>query len=335
MSRGWLLVAVAAGAAYLLMPGHPQSWLPGLPWRPLSLSVAIIGGVIAWRSGRRLGAGSPAVVACSNDGLVARGRARPDGPGRAEGPARGVALTPGLPGWYFDNSRFQGSPEPSTEFRGEPWTRRERELSYGGDEFPVYFLNDVQRFNFYGAESERRRTLPFSARWEGSLYAPVERGYTLWLTASGPALLRVDGKQIAAVDADGRDTAEAHLDLSEGPHDLRVSYARRPQRSPDLKVEWDLDGSRQAVQVPYLFPGAVTPAQWERDHTLAVLARALDGVFLALAGLLAIGLMAGFSRRLWDARPNGGGCWSVRCSASGWSSPTRAQPGRASIALTR
>ena len=77
------------------------------------------------------------------------------------------ALPSGLPGWYFDNSRFQGDFERSTDFLGEPWTRREREIDFGGDEFPTYFMNDVLRFNFFGAEAERRKNLPFSARWEG------------------------------------------------------------------------------------------------------------------------------------------------------------------------
>jgi hypothetical protein len=219
-----------------------------------------------------------------------------------------LALTSGLPGWYFDNSRFQGDPEQSTEFRGEPWTRRERELAFGGDEFPVYFLNDVQRFNFFGPEAERRRTLPFSVRWDGSLYVPAAGSYTLWLTASGPGVLRVDGKQVAAVDADGRDTAEVHLDLARGPHDLRATYIRRPQRSPDLKVEWNLDGRRQALAVPYLYPSPVTPAQWDRDQTLVTVARALDGFFLVLAGLLALGLLFGFAANLRAATSE---CWRL------------------------
>jgi 4-amino-4-deoxy-L-arabinose transferase-like glycosyltransferase len=302
VTQTWLLLSVAAGAAYLLVPGHPQSWLPGLPWRPLALSVAVIGGVIAWA----LWPPSPEQDGSSALSDRARDRWRACAVvlvllAVLKGVLGALALTPGLPGWYFDNSRFQGVAEQSTEFRGEPWTRRERELSYGGDEFPVYFLNDVQRFNFYGAEAERRRTLPFSARWEGSLYAPAQRGYTFWLTASGPAALRVDGKQIAAVDADGRDTAEAHLELSQGAHDLRVTYARRPQRSPDLKVEWDLDGSRQAIHVPYLFPSVVSPTQWERDQALAIAAKALDGLYFALIGLMALGLVAGWARRLRDA----------------------------------
>ena len=48
MSGRWLLVAVAGALAYLLVDGHPESWLSGLPWRPLSLMLAVLGGIVAW-----------------------------------------------------------------------------------------------------------------------------------------------------------------------------------------------------------------------------------------------------------------------------------------------
>ncbi|MFN8632484.1 MAG: glycosyltransferase family 39 protein [Chloroflexota bacterium] len=202
----------------------------------------------------------------------------------AKGVVGWLALPAGLPGWYYDNSRFQGDFERSTDYLGEPWTRREREVYFGGDEFPTYFMNDVQRYNFYGAEVEKRRNIPFSVRWEGTLYAPADGAYQLWLTASGPGVLRLDGKQIAAVDAEGRETAAATVQLTQGSHPIRITYARRPPRSPDLKVEWDLGGQRQALAVPYLFPSEVSPAQWSRDRTLLTVSWVLDALYLIAVG---------------------------------------------------
>jgi hypothetical protein len=205
------------------------------------------------------------------------------------------ALPSGLPGWYFDNSRCQGDVERSTDFLGEEWTRREREIFFAGDEFPAFFLNDVQRFNFYGAEAERRKNLPFSVRWDGALYVPSEGTYQFWRTASGPGALRIDGKQVASVDADGRETATTSLPLSAGSHPIRVTYARRPPRSPDLKVEWNLDGRRQALAVPHIFPGEVSPspAAWDRDRIVLAASRVLDVLFLVVASL---GLLAAVAR---------------------------------------
>ena len=281
MTGRWLWLLVGGVLGYLLVDGHPESWLSGLPWRPPSLMIAVLGGIAMWmlwpRSGRAVGAILPRVwpvLAIAVCALVL-----------AKALLGWLALPSGLPGWYFDNSRFQGDHERSTDFLGEPWTRREREIFFGGDEFPAYFLNDVQRFNFYGPETERRRNLPFSARWEGTLYVPSDGDYQFWLTASGPGALRIDGKQVASVDADGRETVSATLELTRGSHPIRVQYARRPPRSPDVKVEWNVHGRRTALAVPYLFPNGVTADTWERDRTVLAASRVTDGIFLVLAGV--------------------------------------------------
>jgi len=321
VSGRWLLVAVAGALAYLLVDGHPESWLSGLPWRPLSLMLAVLGGIVAWVAWPNAPRAVGVIPAGANMGAMNCPPTRPAeiGPAGITPATRShlaltvllglllltlakvvvgwLALPSGLPGWYFDNSRFQGDFERSTDFLGEPWTRREREFDFGGDEFPTYFLNDVQRFNFYGAEAERRRNLPFSVRWDGILYAPADGTYQLWLTASGPATLRLDEKQVAGVDSDGRDTASVSLQLSRGSHPIRVLYARRPPRSPDLKLEWDASGRRQKVEVPYLFPSNVTPEQWARDRTLLAVSRGLDALFLALAGVGLLGLIGVATRR--------------------------------------
>ena len=188
MSGRWLMAAVLGALVYLLMDGHPESWLSGLPWRPPSLILAVLGGIVVW------------VVWPKRSSLTSQSPRSNAKSGRTStllrtlavafvmlAVAKGVvgwqALPSGLPGWYFDNSRFQGDFERSTDYLGEPWTRRERELYFGGDEFPTYFLNDVQRFNFYGAEADKRRNQPFSVRWEGTLYAPADGTYQLWLTS--------------------------------------------------------------------------------------------------------------------------------------------------------
>ena len=280
MTGHWLWLLVGGVLGYLLVDGHPESWLSGLPWRPPSLMIAVLGGIAMWmlwpRSGRGVGAILPRVwpvLAITICALVL-----------VKALLGWLALPSGLPGWYFDNSRFQGDHERSTDFLGEPWTRREREIFFGGDEFPAYFLNDVQRFNFYGPEAERRRNLPFSARWEGTLYVPSDGAYQFWLTASGPGALRIDGQQVASVDADGRETVSATLELTRGSHPIRVQYARRPPRSPDMKVEWNVHGRRTALAIPYLFLNEVTPAAWERDRTVLAASQVTDGIFLVLAG---------------------------------------------------
>jgi hypothetical protein len=299
MSGRWLVALVAGFVAYLLLDGHPESWLNGLPWRPLSLGVAVLGGVALWVAWPRRVPNADDVAGRRDRRIAMVLAATICMLALAKGVVGAQALQSGLSGWYFDNSRFQGDVERSSDFLGEPWTRREHELFFGGDEFPTFFLNDVQRFNFFGAEAERRKNLPFSVRWDGFLYVPTDGTYQLWLTASGPAALRLDGKQVALVDADGRETTRVALPLTAGSHPIRVTYARRPPRSPDLKMEWDVGGERQPLRVPYLFPADVTPAQWTADRSLLTVSRGLDAAFLALADLGILLLVGGAAVRAW------------------------------------
>ncbi len=283
-SRAILLV-VAAALAYLLAPGHELGWLTGVPLRPLSLAAVIVLGVVVFACWPEAGSGRTGrapVLVFALVGLVLLKLGLTQ-----------LGLNYGLPGWYYANGRFEGTPERSSDFRSEAATRRDRELHFGGDEFPVHFLNDYLRFNFYGAEAERRRNIPFSVRWQGALYVPRDGTYRLWLTASGPGTLALDGKPIASVDADGRDTRAATLELARGSHEIQVRYARRPPRSSDLKLEWDLDGVRQPVRSPYLLAAPVTPEAWEQDQLVTGGARALDGLFLALLTMVAAWLIAG------------------------------------------
>ena len=206
---------VVGAIVYLLLPGHPLGWLTGVPLRPLSLASAVLVGLLAFAFWPPAARGEP-------------GRAHAMRPYiRAFGLLLGALivvklilawLAPdyGLPGWYFANSRFQGAPERSSEFRAELATRRDRTIHFGGDEFPVHFLNDSQRFNFYGPEAERHRNLPFSVRWQGTLYVQREASYRFWLTASGPGSLSLDGNQVAPVEAEGRHTATVVFPVSEG-----------------------------------------------------------------------------------------------------------------------
>ncbi|HYU17858.1 MAG TPA: glycosyltransferase family 39 protein [Chloroflexota bacterium] len=286
-------LVAAAALVYLLVPGHPLAWLTGVPLGPLSLSCVVLVSLLVFAF------------------WPTPPRAIPPLPGLGEG-ARGRGLLAlallatliaakltlswlapayGLPGWYYANGRFQGPPERSTAFRGPLATRRDQAIRFGADEFPVYFLNDSQRFNFFGPEAERRRNLPFSIRWQGFLYVPSDDDYSFWLTASGPATLALDGEQIAAVDAEGRDSAGATLPLRAGSHAVEIAYARRPPRSGDLKVEWEVDGRRQALGLPYLLAEPIDREGWQRDRVVGLAGLVVDGVFLASLGSAGIALV--------------------------------------------
>jgi hypothetical protein len=72
-----------------------------------------------------------------------------------------AAVDRGFEARYYANGTWTPPIELSTEFRGEPFTRRDARLSFGEGEpdLPLYFLNDL-RFNFHLPTQPQRERLP-------------------------------------------------------------------------------------------------------------------------------------------------------------------------------
>jgi 4-amino-4-deoxy-L-arabinose transferase-like glycosyltransferase len=300
LAGAWLALVL-----FLLLPGHTLSLVGGLPWGPLGLGCAVLlaaGLYAAWPL-----AGRPArrwLLALPLLGLALAAL------------KLGLALSApryGLEASYFANERFHNEPESSTAAPGLPYTRLDRALDFGGDEFPLFFFNDAERFNSLGPDrQDRGRSLTWSVRWQGYLQAPADGPATIWLTASGPADLALDGRSLLKVDEDGRTTAQARVNLTGGGHALRVRYARKKERSGYLQVQTDLEGQRQVLGAPLITAERETAERLAADLTAARLARGVDLAFLALLGLtvpLAVGL--GLRQRLAAAPAALGGRWAA------------------------
>src|SRR5690606_12739137 len=158
--------------------------------------------------------------------------------------------------------------------------------------FPLYFLNDSQRFNLKGDQrQDRKRELVWSARWTGYLQVAQDGPVTIWLTAPGPGELQLNGRRPLRVDADGRDTAQATADLSRGPHALEIEYVRKKERSAYLRIDTDLSGQQRPLAPPQATAAPTPPEQLALDRWLAPAARGVDLAFLALlAGYLVLAI---------------------------------------------
>lgn len=278
-------LALASLAFFLFLPGHPLSHLGGLPWGPLALVCGVLlalGTFAAWPLERKPWCAKIWLAVFVLAGLKLL-----------------LALTApryGLEASYYDNERFGGTPERSTASPGTPFTRIDTQLDFGSDEFPLYFFNDSERFNVLGPDRlDRGRTLTWSASWSGYLNVTQDGPTALWLTASGPAELSLDGRRLLRVDADGRATAEAEQWLGAGPHALQVRYVRKKERSGYLKVESDLAGLRRPLGGEVLTALPYSPERMALDRSAALLARSVDLGYLAL---LVIWLTASLWRRL-------------------------------------
>lgn len=278
---------------FLLLPGHPLSLIGGLAWRPLALGWVVLLGMgvfAAWPLPRSRWT-RPLLIA----GLVLAGL------------KLGLALSApryGLEASYYANDKFGNEPEGSTLLPGVGYTRIDERLDFGSDEFPLYFFNDSERFNMLGAERfDRGKILTWSAEWRGFLNLPEDRPVTIWLTASGPGELLLDGQQLLYVDAGGRATAQAQVLLGPGPHRIAVYYARKKERSGYLRVETDLSGQREVIGGPLLTTAAYPPDRLAIDRLVGLAAQAVDVVFMALlVAALALAVVGSARARLAVAR---------------------------------
>jgi Dolichyl-phosphate-mannose-protein mannosyltransferase/PA14 domain len=277
---------------YLLAAGHPESLVGALPWGPLALGAATAlgcGVVAAWPLAPHRCLRGLTIATFLLVGLKLA-----------------LALTApryGLQANYYANEGFDNAPERSTVAPGTGYTRLDTRLEFGGDEFPLFFFNDLKRFNSSGSDRlDRDQALTWSARWTGYLNASGDGPFTIWLTASGPASLSLDRKPLLQVDADGRATAQAQVELTAGPHPLQLRYVRKKERSAYLKVESDQFGVRGPLMAPLLTPERYPPERLALDQTMVQLARTLDIVFL---GLFAAWLIVAVAARWRQARAAG------------------------------
>ena len=157
------ILLVLAGIVFLVTPSHPGSGSDGLPLQPMGVLVAlllpaVLYGLWGWIPARPAMIAAATLLALTAVKLII------------------AAMSPeyGLQASYYENQRFTGRPEKSSEYRLPNATRFDRAIDFGGDEFPVYFFNDSERFNFFNAGQPQRRQLPFSARWTGVLLVPFD-----------------------------------------------------------------------------------------------------------------------------------------------------------------
>jgi hypothetical protein len=266
------ITAPFALLVFLLVPGHALSFVGGLPWGPLALGCAVVlcvGLFAAWPLPSRRGLGAIVSVALALALLKAF-----------------LALTApryGMEASYYTNDRFNGSAERSTVTPGAPYTRIDTLLDFGNDEFPLYFFNNSERFNSNAPDRlERRRTLPWSARWVGYLNVPQDVTVALWLTASGPAELTLDRQPLMRVDAEGRATAQTQVEVAAGSHAVEVRYAKRRERSGYLQVLTDLSGQRRPLGPPFLTAEPYAAERLVLDRYATFAARGVDIGYLVL-----------------------------------------------------
>lgn len=214
------------------------------------------------------------------------------------------ALTPpvGFEARYWAGPTAAGTPERSTDFLslGDA-TRVDLTLNLRGNDFPIHFVNDANRFNFGPDVRPGRDQMPFTVHWDGVLDVPADGPRRLLLESVGAASVRLDGRELIALPAaEGDQTAESRLPIAAGRHAVHVEYTRPEARAPRLGVSWEATpgASLEPLGAPAvvrngaaLFQTGLRPAQ------LTGTGRLVDALLAVLLGAWLLLGLAGLGRR--------------------------------------
>ncbi|MFQ6672345.1 MAG: hypothetical protein ACE5KY_03520, partial [Candidatus Tectimicrobiota bacterium] len=263
-TRNRILLFGLALVVLIAVPSRPVGVADGLPAdHPLDLAIILllVGGffILPWQTDRkRL---RRLVIALL---VVALGKLA----------VAAASLPHGLVARYYANAAFQGPPEASVEYRLGGATRINRTIDFapvgfgwGVKPFPLWFFNDVERFNFYKPEEPDRRRLPFSVRWDGFIRAPTTEALTWRLSSEQEATLSLFGHPIVSTT---EGSPEAVVTLTAGWHPISLTYVYRGRGPQSLRFEWDANGTFRPVPASALLPFQPSPLadQWDRAMAL-------------------------------------------------------------------
>jgi hypothetical protein len=276
-------------------PGHPASVLRGFPLEPIVTSIVLPLAFLVW-------AGWSADARRWQGWLVM---------GLLVITSLKVVLAldtpePGATAFYFGRARLTDPPERSLDFRHlRGATRIDRVVDFDQYTLPVGFFNDNDRFNYYEPDQPDRQRLALATAWNGWLTVPETRQYRLWISAIGDASLLVDGGPALRVDGgrSGLLQIDARpMELTEGPHEIRLEYQRRQGSPAQISLDWDVHGDREPVGPPYLYTTPVPVSEMVFDIARGTLAWGIDLLAWLLAVIVVVGRLLSSLEKLSPRR---------------------------------
>lgn len=264
--------------AYLLVPVEGWGLLHGRPLGGLEVVVLLAGAWLWWWRGT-LPAGALAIVA-----LVAK-----LGLGA-------LWMAPhGFSAQYFAKADFSGARERGTEPADAGSTRTDPQLAFGGGadvDLPVYFFNDIQRFNFYLPTDPDRVTLPVSVKWDGWIDAPTDTARRLFVRgAKGQAVVAIGNEPPVTVEL-APTPWTGFVRLKAGLQPIRVTLSMPQGAARDFAAGWMVNDVERPFG-PSVYRKHIPPARIVTDAWLRRVSVVWDA-------LLLLGLAAAFARAVFD-----------------------------------
>jgi hypothetical protein len=202
---------------------------------------------------------------------------------------------------YQANADFKGPVEIGTEPADPSFTRTDTRLSFGGPgddrDLPLYFYNDIRRFNFYLPQEPARATLPVSVVWEGWLRVTGRTGLRrVYVRSPGGHAGMTLGDGFAVDIPPSTTEWVGYTALQPGFRRIRIALSI-PQGAPRaFEAGWTIDGREEPFDGGVVFRQPVRRIWLAADWVMRVISTAFDVV---LCGWL----IAGAVGALKDAWP--------------------------------
>lgn len=155
-------------------------------------------------------------------------------------PPQGLAAT------FYPNPHWQGTPESVWNLNpiDEPISHFVSSMNYVDNgfsireqTFPLHFVNDSRRFNWYGDEVQylRRKQFLFSAKWKGFLNVDTAQKGLVLSVKGGHALVKVGPDPLRSRVADSE---RKILPLDQGIHPIEIHYSHDSPGERSLLLGW-------------------------------------------------------------------------------------------------
>ncbi len=283
-SRLRRLLAPLVWSLYLAWRAPGWGWFSGIPLCPFAAAVLVTIWWLWWLGGRRLPFTGVIIVLAAIKIVTSA-----------------ALLEHGLLGAYYANDSWRGAPERGLYVRDGSATRVDQRLAFGtpgGRDLPVFFFNDVSRFNFYQPNEPVVEQLAYSVIWSGSLQVTQgDTNLTFYLVGPGAAArLEIDGFPLLQLDP-AESTKFTRVRLRPGSRRLVVKLSGTygaPRRLEAGLV--DASGHHRPFDTANVISSHPAPWRIAVDRAVATTAGLVDLAVLGTLAAAAFLILGDFAR---------------------------------------
>jgi hypothetical protein len=278
------LPALLIWIAYFTVPNEAGGLAHGIPLGPISAAAVLVIGWLALAGTRLPGAGVVAALLIITFGA---GQAIP-----GEG---------GFRARYFASASASGAHERSIEYPDAAFTRVDATLAFdqNATQFPLPFINDNSRFNFYKVGEPNRRLMDFAVRWSGLWW--VEGGQpAIYVHApDATAQLSIDGELKIEMTPEAGSPVVIDVPLTAGWHRLDIMYSSPYGGPRTFSAGVVEDGTLVPFDAAAVVTQQIRDWQMTAAHWLRRIKTAADAALLLILTWLVIVTIARVVRDAW------------------------------------